>query len=393
MEKPIRVLQHMRVLDSGGIEAFVFANYRKINKKKVVFDFLVTRDQKEFYDDEIKKLGGKKIILKYKKFKNPLLNPLSQSISFYKFCKKNRDTYKIIEFQSIGANGFFDILAAKCAGIKCRIAHSHISNDIKPASKSNSNKPGIFRAIFVKFRQQIIKFFVTKCSTHYFGCSKMACEWMFLKSINDKGISKVINNPINVEKFVFNEEMRRENRIKYNVDEKIVIGHVGRFVFSKNHEFLLKVFSEILKINKNFVLMLVGTGPLKSKILKLAEELQVIDNIIFCGETTKVNELYNCFDIFTFPSYYEGLGIVLIEAQTNGLPILASDTIPKEVKITDNFIFKSLKIDIKDWAEEIIRISQNKRNLNNYKKIIEAGYSIDDVSIFLENTYLNLYDL
>ena len=138
----------------------------------------------EFYEEEVKRLGGKKIVLEFKRYKNSLLNTLSQAIAFYKFCKENKDTYKIIHFQSIGANGFFDIIAAKLAGIPCRVAHSHIANDIKPNHKSNKKEAGKLRKYYVLGRQKIIKGLVSKFSTHYFGCSKMACEWMFSKKIN-----------------------------------------------------------------------------------------------------------------------------------------------------------------------------------------------------------------
>lgn len=213
MDEPVRVLQHVRILDSGGIEAFIFANLRAIDRDKVNFDFLVTRDQEEFYDEELKKLGCKKIVLEYKHYKNPIINPISQALAFYKFCKKNKHKYNIIHFESIGANGFLDIMAAKFAGVPFRIAHSHIAKDIKPSSKSE-NKVSENRRKFVMLRQAIIRKFVTAFSTDYYGCSKMACEWMFTKKINDSKKAIVVKNPINVSKFKFNEENRLEIRNK-----------------------------------------------------------------------------------------------------------------------------------------------------------------------------------
>lgn len=186
MDEPIRVLQHVRILDSGGIEAFIFANLRAIDRDKVNFDFLVTRDKIEFYDEELERLGCRKIVLEYKHFSNNLLNPISQALAFYKFCKNNKKVYRVIHFQSIGANGFFDIVAAAMAGIPWRIAHSHIANDIKPGHKSNKKTAGEAREAFVKFRQAVIRQIVTRFSTTYFGCSKMACEWMFTKKQIDR---------------------------------------------------------------------------------------------------------------------------------------------------------------------------------------------------------------
>ena len=390
MEYPIRVLQYMRVLDSGGIEAFVFANLRAIDRSKVVFDFLVTRDQEEFYDDEVKKLGGKKIVLKYKEFKNPILNSLSRSIAFYKFCKKNNDQYKVIHFQSIGSNGFFDIMAAKCAKIPYRIAHSHISNDIKPRHNSKKEAVGLIRKNIVLFRQNVIRKFVSKYSTHYFGCSKMACEWMFTKKINDEKKCIVVKNPIDVKKFQFNNDIRTKIRKELNIEDKYVIGHVGRFVYSKNHEFLLETFVKIKKECENAILVLVGGGRLKDEIMTKIKQLNIEESVILYGETDEVNNMYNCFDLFMFPSIYEGLGIVLVEAQANGLPVMASSSIPNEVKLTPNFNF----CDIKDSENWVNFYNENKSKLmrknENYDVVLKSGYDISDVSSFLQETYIRL---
>lgn len=392
MDAPIRVLQHVRILDSGGIEAFIFANLRAIDRSKVNFDFLVTRDQKEFYDDELVNLGCNKIVLNYKHSKNGVVNPIRQAVAFYKFCKENKEKYRVIHFQSIGANGFLDIIAASLAGIKWRIAHSHIANDIKPSHTSKSKSAGFFRKKIVLLRQGMIRKFVTHFSTQYFGCSKMACEWMFTKKVNDKGLTRVVNNPINVSKFVFSKEDRESIRKELGVENKTVIGHIGRFVYSKNHMFLLETFSEIVKKNKDVVLVLVGGGALKTDIEQKIDDLGIRDNVILYGETSEVYRVYNAFDFFLFPSHYEGLGIVLVEAQANGLPVIASDTIPKEVKITDNFEFLSLDIGSQKWADKVLDRINEKRVLSNPEKVYATGYDIKDVSKFLETTYINLYN-
>lgn len=391
MSEPIRILQHVRVLDSGGIEAFIFANLRAIDREKVNFDFLVTRDIKEFYEEELAQLGCKKIVLTYKHYSNGLLNPLSQAMAFYKFCKKNKDIYKVIHFQSIGANGFFDIIAASLAGIPWRIAHSHIANDIKPSHRSSKKTAGAAREAFVKSRQALIRQIVTKFSTTYFGCSKMACEWMFTKKANRSGRTTVVNNPIDVKKFVYSESDRNAIREELGVQDKYVIGHVGRFVYSKNHMFLLKTFAAVIKQNKDAVLVCVGGGKLKPEIEAEIKKLGIEKNVILYGETTKVNRMYNAFDIFVFPSYYEGLGIVLVEAQANGLPIIAADTIPHEVKLTENFEFRSLEDGCESWAGRILERAGEKRNTENARQVYQAGYDIQDVAGFLQNSYLKMY--
>lgn len=392
MSEPIRILQHMRVLDSGGIEAFLFANYRAMDREKVVFDFLVTRDQEEFYDEEIKRLGGKKIVLEFKHKKNSGLNALSQAKAFYRFCKAQKHTYHVIHFQSIGANGFLDIMAAAMAGIPIRIAHSHIANDYKPARNSSRVDAGKIRKIYVSIRQAIIRRLVSRYSTHYFACSKMAAEWMYTKKINKNCRYKIVNNPINIEKFRFSESERDRIRKDLCIQDKIVIGHVGRFVYSKNHLFLLETFAKAVEKDARLVLVLVGGGILKNNIEAKIEELGIRDKVIMYGETTEVNKVYNAFDLFVFPSHYEGLGIVLVEAQANGLSVLAADTIPEEVHICSNFEFMSLSKGSEEWANTILKKAKEERALENYRKVITAGYDIKDVSKSMQDTYCCLHN-
>jgi Glycosyltransferase len=390
MNKPIRVLQYVRILDSGGIEAFIFANLRKIDRSKVAFDFLVTRNTDEFYDDEVKKLDGEKIVLNYKSYNNRFLTCISRAKGFYQFLKEHEDTYKVVHFQSIGADGFFDIIAAWAAGVPHRIAHSHIANDFKPSSRSNKTSTGMLRIYFVKVRQFIIRILVSTFSTDYMACSKMAADWMFTRRLNKKGRVQIVKNPINIDNFTFDNECRTKIRGELNINNKFVVGHVGRFVYSKNHEFLLKTFKDISDSFPNAVLLLVGEGTLKQSIMNLALGYNIQDKVIFFGETDCVNEIYNAFDIFLFPSRYEGLGIVLVEAQVNGLPIVASNTIPKEVKLTDNFTFLSLQDRITKWAQCVIEKEGENRAINNSQIVKKSGYDIKDVSKLLSDTYLRM---
>ncbi len=388
----IRVLQYMRVLDSGGIEAFIFAIYKTLDKSTIQFDFLVTRDQEEFYDSEIEKNSGKKIILEFKHHSNTYINALRRAKAFYCFCKKNKEAYRIVHFQSIGADGFLDVIAAKLAGIPYRIAHSHIANDYKP-SKNNPNRGvGFSRKIYICCRQLIIKHLVSHYSTHYLACSTMAAKWMYTEKAISSEKFRVIKNPISVSRFTYSEQDRILLRKKLELDNKLVIGHVGRFVFSKNHEFLLQVFKNAKIKNPNLVLVLVGDGELLPVIRKEVDSLGLTNDVVFCGEITDVNRIYNAFDLFVFPSVYEGLGIALIEAQANGLPILASDMIPFEARICNNAQYLSLKMGSEKWAEEINTMFETGRSPDNFKTVYESGYDIKDVTDVIERIYIDCYD-
>ena len=192
--------------------------------------------------------------------------------------------------------------------------------------------------------------------------------------------------------FEYSAESRETIRKELGVEDKFVIGHVGRFVYSKNHMFLLETFAEVVKKNKDAVLICVGGGKLRTEIENKIQELEIKDNVILYGETTEINKVYNAFDLFLFPSHYEGLGIVLVEAQANGLPVVAADTIPSEVNLTDNFEFMSLDEGKLKWAQRILDRRKEKRNFENAKKVYKAGYDIRDVSQLLQNTYIEMYN-
>ena len=183
---------------------------------------------------------------------------------------------------------------------------------------------------------------------------------------------------------MYNEEKRKEIRKKLNVEDKLVIGHVGTFTKPKNHKFLLKIFKEINEKYKNAVLLLAGTGKLEERIRQQAKKENIEDKIVFLGQVKNVNEIMQAMDFFVFPSKFEGLPVTLIEAQANGLKILASDKITEEVKLTENLKFISLKASPKKWAEKILLQDYN-RNINLEKL---KTYNIKEQAKVLEERYL-----
>lgn len=325
-KEPIRILQCVSNMDRAGIETMLMNFYRNIDREKVQFDFLCNKSKSGDYDEEIKKLGGNIYI-------SPGLNPFKW-FKYQRFMKtlfKNHPEYKIIHCQN-EAMGFPALYAAKKNGIPVRIAHSHntiIRYDFK----------WLIKIIYKK----LLKF----VATDFVACGIDAGKYLFGTEV------KIIHNAIDSDKFKYSEIKRNELRNKYNLDGKFVIGHVGRFEPQKNHSFLIDVFLEYSKINKNAVLVLVGTGSLIVQIEKKVIDNNLEDKVIFMGNIDNVNEIYNIMDIFVLPSFHEGLPVVGIEAQYSGLKCLFSNKITKECDISKNSIF--LELSVEKWVNEINR--------------------------------------
>ena len=215
-------------------------------------------------------------------------------------------------------------------------------------------------------------------------CSKEATKSLFTKDEN----VIVLKNGIDIEKFKFKENIRNEYIKKLGLDDKLVYGHVGRFVTPKNHDFLIDLFYEIQKRQDNAVLLLVGTGELKQKIKNKAHNLNIDNKVIFLGFREDINNLLNCMDIFIFPSFYEGLPVSIIEAQTSGLPVFVSNGISDDAKINENF-YKIDSFDIKKWLNLILNIELKDRAYA-YKNTIQSGFDIKDTCKELEKKYKEL---
>lgn len=311
MSEVIRILHVLGGMGQGGTENFLMNLYRNIDKEKIQFDFLVNREG--FFDDEIERLGGRIYYI-------PALQKVGQ-ISYVSHLKEfllNHKEYKIIHSHLNQVTGLILEVANK-VNIPIRIAHSH-------NSKSNKH-------LIIKIYKKYLGNKIVKNATDLWACSDIAGNWLYGK--NTKNV-KIIKNAIDLEKFEYSEKVRNKVRKDFNIEEKdFVIGNIGRFSYQKNQIFLLEVLKELKNINKNTKLMLVGNGSLKEKLIKHSKELNIEDSIIWLENRTDVNELLQAMDFFVFPSKFEGLGIVLIEAQSAGLKCIASEkVIPKEAQVT-----------------------------------------------------------
>ena len=230
--------------------------------------------------------------------------------------------------------------------MKVRIAHSH----------STTNKKEHLR----NFIKNILRLFSKKYATHYFACSELAGRWLFGDKTFNKGEVTVINNAIELEKYKFNEQTRDSLRAKYGLTNQFVIGHIGRFMSQKNHTFLIDIFYEVVKRQHNSKLLLIGDGPLYDEIVNKVHTLNLDDKVVFTGVKQNAYDYYNAMDVFVLPSLYEGLPVVGVEAQANGLPIVTSDTVTRDLNIAGGVDYLSLGETASFWAKTTRRASRSR---------------------------------
>jgi len=368
----IRILHIVSVMNRGGIETFLMNIYRHIDHSKIQFDFLVTREEVGIYDNEILVLGGKIHNIPHIR-KVGLVKYRQSIIDFF----NTHNEYKIVHCHMNTWAGFFLPLARKC-GIPVRISHSHSSADCKTGLKE------FLKFVFKKYNA----LFINNNATHYFACSQKAGKWLFGEKIANEKL-KIINNAIDTEKFRFNVEVAKKLRKELNIPyDAFVIGHVGRLHYQKNHSFLIDVFQEIKVRKQNVILCLVGTGELKNTIEIKIKEAGLIDSVKMLGIRSDINELMMMFDVFVFPSLSEGFGNVALEAQAAGLKTIVADTVPDEIKVTEQVEFISLKEKKAFWAEQILKYGDGYKRIDTYKDIVNAGYDVKKQVKWLESFYL-----
>ncbi|WP_299896341.1 glycosyltransferase family 1 protein [uncultured Aquimarina sp.] len=371
----IRVLQVFTIMNRGGAESMIMNYYRKIDRSQIQFDFLVHRKEKAAFDEEIENLGGR--IYRF----DPI-NPLFPGDYYNKlrdFFKKHSE-YSIIH-SHLNTFSCFPLKIAKEFNIPCRIAHAHIAIDDVSLGSLFSNKESI-KETFKKLIKLQLKKKVKKDATDLFSCGDKAGNWLFGKDTS----FTTMNNAIDTEKFAYNQSIAQQYKKEFDVEKNLVIGHVGRFASQKNHTFLLKIFKEVLQKKPEAVLMMAGEGPLRSVMEKEAAQLSIEKNVRFLGVRADVPQLFQMFDVFVFPSFYEGLPVTLIEAQAAGIKVFASDSITTEVSLTEDIEFLSIDQSPESWADKILAIDASIKN-DNVQKIVEGNYDIVSNTLEIQEFY------
>ena len=336
---PIRVAQVIGKLKAAGVESVINNYYRHIDHNKYQFDYIIDSDSECEPPQELINMGARY-------YEVPPYQKLPQYMSA--LVKLFRENHYQIVHSNMNSLAVFSLCAAKIAGVPARICHSH-----------STAAPGETKKNILKY---LLRPFAKVFPTHLCACSKLAGEWLYGKHAMEQGKVTIFNNAIDTKKFAFDPDVRVKVRKKFGLDEDAyVIGHVGRFCYQKNQEFLIDVFAEVHQQNPKAVLMLVGIGETVEMIREKVSHLGLSDSIIFTGARNDVHRLYQAMDIFVLPSRYEGLPVVGIEAQSAGLPVIFSDLITPEAKASPSVRF--LPIDSSQvWADEIRNTKSEIRN-------------------------------
>lgn len=363
----IRILHIISSLTiDSGVASFVMNYNRNIDGKEVKFDFLYFAKADRSLLDEIKILGGNTYFVN-----KPSLKHLIRTYrEFDYFFRNNYGKYTAVHLHEVYLVHYVKHFCKKY-GIKHLITHAH-------TTKYSDNPKNALR-------NKIMCLGLKHAATDYYACSKAAGEFYYGKEAVDSGLVKVIPNAIALEKYKFNQEIRNAVRKKLNLENKFVIGHIGRMVPQKNQLFLLKIFKEVRTLNNTAVLLIVGDGLLRKELENEIAKLELKDSVILLGVRNDVPELLMAMDVFVLPSLFEGLAVVAIEAQATGLKCILSKNITREVNL-GNVVFLDIYKDIYHWVNSILSAINSKRS---YCQLIET-YNINKCSQILCEAYKNL---
>lgn len=362
----IRVLQVTGGMDRAGLETFIMNVYRKIDRTKIQFDFVIYKNTADYWS-EIEELGGHVYVLprrrhNIRKYRNAL----------EEFFRVNAYKYNAIHLHVWSLSMLESLEFAKKYGIPNRIIHGH-----------SYNQRGIINKILHLLHKPIIH----KLATNYYACSEEAISWMYgFTKIKNK--SEIIKNGIDVTSFKYDIDKRERYREKLNIPkDTFVIGHIGRFEKEKNHTFLINVFCEYCKLNNNTKLLLVGDGSLKENVNEQVLKLGLTDKVVLLGKRTDICELLQTIDCFVMPSIFEGLPVTLVEAQAAGLPIFASTGISEISKIIPTYYPISLDMSIKYWAKLIDDKMKTFQRMDTSNILKDAGFDITTTVKTLSEIY------
>ncbi len=365
----IRILHVLGALNRGGAETMVMNLYRAIDRTKIQFDFIIHTTARCDYTDEIQNLGGK--IYSIPKYTGK--NHFQYIKAWNRFFAKHPE-YKILH-SHVRSTASLYLPIAKKYGLKT-IIHSH----------STSNGKGISSVV-----KKVLQYPLRFQADYFFACSKESGQWLFGNKVTEKKQFYILKNAINTSDYTYSEIARNKIRNEFHISPSaFVVGHIGRFIYAKNHSFLLDVFKVVHDKRPDAVLLLVGDGELKGQIQQKVKSLNLQKYVIFAGVRSDVPDLLSAMDCFVFPSNFEGLPVVTIEAQASGLHIICAETIPKKAKMTDLFEYKSLSETPESWASCVLQYATGYERKNTYNEIRSAGYDIHRTAKWLLNYYMNL---
>lgn len=354
----------------GGITQYVLNNWKHIDKTKFHFD-MVTFGGKLDFQNDLEEDGCKVFYVKNRAEDNieGFQKEIRQIFSNgYDAVHLHTSFWKSFELEKL----------AKHAGIPRIIVHAHNTGVFDDAGREEKEKQ------HYRLRGEL----TPAIATDFWACSKLAAKWLYADKVPQEKI-RIVNNAIDVRKFQFDGQKRKEIRRQLGWENKLIIGHVGRFSYQKNHEFLIELLEKTVQANPDARLLLLGKGMAEEHIKCLAEQRKLRDKVFFAGIRDDVNEWLQAMDIFALPSRFEGLPIVAIEAQASGVRCLVSDTVTRETAVTDHISFLPLETSL--WRDEILSEKKEEKAREQYAaQVRKAGYDIREYIKILENMYTRI---
>lgn len=362
--KKILVVFSTAFVRTGGLTSVMMNYWRAMDKTGLSFDFASTNVIDDILQEEITKedchyyqLPPRKQVLKY-------------FISLRKLCKG----YDIVHVHANSATAVIELLAAKKAGVPKRIHHNHTSKTQHP--------------LLNKILHPLFK----RSYTDAVACSDAAGEWLF-----GKKNFIVLPNAIDIDKFKYNPQARKLIRDEFGIIESdFLVGHIGKFMDAKNHEFLIKIFSSYHSKHPESKLMLVGDGEWRPRIEQWVSESGCSDAIVIAGLRSDIPSVVQAFDVFVFPSIYEGLPLTVLEAQASGLPCIISSNVTKTVNVGRDVVMKDLSEGIDNWCEAVDSFdyskSRDERWFYNSKLITDAHFNIKYEADILKGIYFSEFN-
>ncbi len=364
----VRVLQVCGAL-AGGVGTVLMNYYRHIDRSKVQFDFLTHGEPEASTRAEVEELGGTVKVI------------TSKSTSLWRNLRETRryinpeTPHQVVHVHTASPTSFAYLLAARLAGKRVRVVHSHATG--------LEAHPGSLQARIHGALRPVLRW----TATDLVACSTAAGDWLY--GVKARRSVRILPNAIDAEKFRFSLLMRQRVRRDLAIDGRLVLGHVGRFVDVKNHRFLIQTFAQVVQIEPSAVLLLVGDGLLLDAVRGQVKVAALEDHVLFLGLRDDVPGLMQALDLFMLPSLYEGLPLVLVEAQAAGLPCLASSSITDEVRLTGLLEFLDLAEGPEVWAARALELADQVSRCSDIRLIEEAGYDIRTAARLLGDFYLD----
>lgn len=359
--EPIRIAQIMGKLWAGGVEAVIFNYYRALDKDKVQFDFYYDADSTIDPPQELLDMGARFFQV-----------PPYQKLPVYLMALKKhfREYNYLIVHSHINALSVFPLFIAWSEHVPIRIAHSHSVLGGKELKRN--------------ILKILLKMFSRVFSTDYFACSENAGKWLFGSRMFDNGKVMIVQNAIDFERFRSDRTIMELYRRCLGLEQKFVVGHIGRFTYAKNHIFLISIFEKICKLRDDAILLLVGDGELRSQIVEELRKKRLIDRTVMVGKVSDPENYYGLINVVILPSIFEGLPLTAIESQVAGIPIVVSEAIPQKAVISNGCVHRKLSDSIENWARTAIELSNTIVMLDNRSD----DYKIDEQAKKLTEWYM-----